>query len=535
MSNKWPVDAEVRDLKADGASQTLRFKNPIDLDGWFLKTSMESTELDPVRFRVEASLDGQNWWQIGSSFWEYTFSGIVYIDTEKYPTPMERGRVIRFSRTPSIPTMVASCLHDLKWSVILIITTFMAHFLGENYGKAAFVGGALLNAAIIGTACICFHGSDESPGSTTMLFLMWATSMDLIVGLTTWFQERYFVYCILAYGFDTLMLGVIDFQSGSWHHMFWHAFDGLMIMGIAIHAIVGHHCNRKRAAEMLLPDMEDYELIWSSVIKDEKGMHWLNELASITKDIGTRISGVARQYKRKRPDSAHVCCQTCLSGIIECRKCPCNLRTAALPGKPGTVDRKAPASSLDQLFYQTVALQPILLRKVQDWALASDGSFPVVGKETNPGRPEFVKWSHIKQDPSLARAVKWASVKTEERAIEKLARSYDGDVSRLVDLTRQSIIFEEVSDLVKGLRIVASDPDVVVERIKNRMDPEHDPSMTGGYRDVLINMRIVTEHTMVLGIETHVVELQCILKKFAERKTDQGHRRYVAYRNARGE
>ncbi len=58
---------------------------------------------------------------------------------------------------------------------------------------------------------------------------------------------------------------------------------------------------------------------------------------------------------------------------------------------------------------------------------------------------------------------------------------------------------------------------------------------TAGYRDVNLNLRIVTEETEALKIDLTVCEVQLILTSFAQLKTNAGHKRYVAYRNALAE
>ena len=74
-----------------------------------------------------------------------------------------------------------------------------------------------------------------------------------------------------------------------------------------------------------------------------------------------------------------------------------------------------------------------------------------------------------------------------------------------------------------------------VIRIKNRLDPTHSSLETGGYRDVLINFTIDTAEAKNLGVSGHVCELQLILVKFYELKTEDGHGRYITYRNLRAE
>jgi len=54
-------------------------------------------------------------------------------------------------------------------------------------------------------------------------------------------------------------------------------------------------------------------------------------------------------------------------------------------------------------------------------------------------------------------------------------------------------------------------------------------------RDVALNVRIVSEEAIELALDTHVCEVQLILKHYAEMKSDEGHKRYVEFRNARAE
>ena len=87
-----------------------------------------------------------------------------------------------------------------------------------------------------------------------------------------------------------------------------------------------------------------------------------------------------------------------------------------------------------------------------------------------------------------------------------------------MDLCRQSIAFDSVADLALCLRVMEDDPEVQLARIKNRMDPAYPSLLSGGYRDVSVNLRIVSARTKGLGLAMHVCEVQLILKRFAEVK-----------------
>ena len=82
---------------------------------------------------------------------------------------------------------------------------------------------------------------------------------------------------------------------------------------------------------------------------------------------------------------------------------------------------------------------------------------------------------------------------------------------------------------------MTQDEEVMVMRVKNRMAESYDVKQSCGYRDVLLNLRIRSNLTQRLGLDLHVCELQLILKRFMLLKTQEGHKRYVEFRNKRGQ
>ena len=89
------------------------------------------------------------------------------------------------------------------------------------------------------------------------------------------------------------------------------------------------------------------------------------------------------------------------------------------------------------------------------------------------------------------------------------------DVSRLLDLCRQSIYFESLAGAAACLAAIARDGDVAVARVKNRLDPDLDAAATAGYRNLAVNLRLVTPEARALGVETHVCEVQLLLVSMA--------------------
>jgi hypothetical protein len=61
-----------------------------------------------------------------------------------------------------------------------------------------------------------------------------------------------------------------------------------------------------------------------------------------------------------------------------------------------------------------------------------------------------------------------------------VARSFPQDVSRLVDVCRQSIVYASLADLAAGLDAIASDPAVRLVRVKNRLSPSYSAAQSAG-------------------------------------------------------
>ncbi|EKX48440.1 hypothetical protein GUITHDRAFT_105588 [Guillardia theta CCMP2712] len=188
--------------------------------------------------------------------------------------------------------------------------------------------------------------------------------------------------------------------------------------------------------------------------------------------------------------------------------------------------------NLDQLYAQALVIDPVFLSKVKALAEASDGFFLA---QSDNDEPQYVRWRDVIADPTLESSVCWAKIKNATRSIEKVLLLCDTKVPRLTDVVRQSIVFKDLDQLCDCLDKIARDPEIQVLQIKNRLDPDFDSKISGGYRDVAINLRVVSDETRKKGVEGHICELQLILVDFHKLKTLEGHKRYVQFRNLRCE
>ncbi len=80
-------------------------------------------------------------------------------------------------------------------------------------------------------------------------------------------------------------------------------------------------------------------------------------------------------------------------------------------------------------------------------------------------------------------------------------------------------------------------------RIKNQLDPgpaglqagSRDTAGATGYRDLALNLLVRSELARERRADWHVCEVRLMLIDFARLKCDEGHARYVKWRNSLGE
>jgi hypothetical protein len=125
------------------------------------------------------------------------------------------------------------------------------------------------------------------------------------------------------------------------------------------------------------------------------------------------------------------------------------------------------------------------------WAAASNGHFESVFSRSCVCAADAVSRNET-------HLIKWAATKRWHRSVEKVSRSYNNKPWLLVDVVRQSVIYDSILDIVKCLQVISDDPNVQIVRIKNRLSRDYDDTLTAGYRDVVININLVSEETVTL-------------------------------------
>ena len=108
-----------------------------------------------------------------------------------------------------------------------------------------------------------------------------------------------------------------------------------------------------------------------------------------------------------------------------------------------------------------------------------------------------------------------------------------GDATKVRDLVRCSLVFDRASDLQTCLDLILNDPRACVAQVKNRF--KGSAMETLGYRDVQLKLTLhencFGESELEMGLHEHVCEVQLHVSAVYALKNNEGHRRYVEYRN----
>ena len=257
---------------------------------------------------------------------------------------------------------------------------------------------------------------------------------------------------------------------------------GFGIVLFSLGTLVFHRRAISKARLLVLEDKAKYDEIWAGILRSADND--LQNLKSRAQCILGSLSGTPRQINRKLQSLDEIQDDRTLPPRNE--NVPSSTGRKSLQsqwtesfqvsdeelqllgcGIPGTLDIRRPVDSLDQLYYQAAAVHPILVSKVQKWASVSQGCFQTTakgfisthsprfssesssrnltcsrellsvrvdpGSQTTGGAPEtaetpppgFVAWEAVRQQGSmLSGQVRWCSLKSVQRSLEKSTRSY---------------------------------------------------------------------------------------------------------------
>lgn len=275
---------------------------------------------------------------------------------------------------------------------------------------------------------------------------------------------------------------------------------------------------------------QDFSSSAAPAMKMREVIHWRKSDSSCSTSSSAKMqdtgSFLVRGAETSQYDEAALICSapTKRKAAVKPALRPWDSYKREMTSEVGSIACMNKVMSIDQLYVQAPFVDFLLRRKIHIWGAQYNGYY-------RSRRGGFEKW---RIETASLDGVLWCGVKHVDRSVEKLLRVYHGDVSLLVDVCRQCLVFDSITDLHGCLLGINNDPDVDIVRIKNRLSRSYDSSQTAGYRDVSLNISMTLPHLSRV-IDTHICEVQLVLKGTAELKSGEGHARYIHFRNIRGE
>ena len=193
-------------------------------------------------------------------------------------------------------------------------------------------------------------------------------------------------------------------------------------------------------------DRPAYESAWGRVQSADGAQLAILRLSSLCAEIKAaahlRRSGPCRQYYRRAAEEE--------------------------PGRPaaGEAGRRVAVTSLSQLIDQASCLRILLEREVR--AVLCAAGPPTDVPEAAPAPAPQVR----------------SGVKPQGRALEKAAKCYFSDASRVVDCCRASVVFERLAELAGFLDAARRCNALEILRVKNLYDTDADTGDNAGFRSL---------------------------------------------------
>ena len=348
---------------------------------------------------------------------------------------------------------------------------------------------------------------------------------------------------------------------------------------------------RKRVDDMIRQDIVVWEDLYTELMSRSESQHQLQRIIALSKPFARKVmrqmtrvdDELSNELKVEDSPSRSWVTVTC-NNNMQCFKdayrwvCTSLRSPVSRMGGEGVVremhnGRLCEAiRSVDQLYLQAKTMVPYLSRLAQIWAHECQGMFrversnrpadvnqakensavrrhtlPPVAEVEGEGRTfDFEKWRELQEainSGTFEGKIAFAKLKLIPRILEKTQRCYRGDASQLTDLCRSAIAFESLEDLANCLELMLNDRRIEVDRIKNRLHPDYNVMTTQGYRDVNVNFRVVKSpvechsdaNWIKLGLSEHVCEVQLVPIEYFRIKSDEGHKKYIQYRNLKSE
>ena len=544
MRDGCPLPADDTLLAVQDASAYLSVRQdaePVSVNGFAFRTAGDEA-FDPVGFEFSACknisvinpIDCDKWSVVGSSeclFGAYSLRCFV-VKNGIFATSTARNVLHQFDLRSPLWHSLHVILRLLFISLGMVGSSIIGyygylHTARRFYAWVIFFGNGLINGFPLAIGhFVQYAGTNQAwtgfyPLFGAIIFGLYLGGVCLMCEEML-FKAGYFsVFGIVSLTMSaaSVLEGLLLYHGGD-YWMFTAArgawIEVLMLLLAWLLITFFRRGSIHQARKGIKDDVELYDSKWNKLIMTLDAENLLQKLQRLTELYGGSTNMPAMVQHSVLPGGAQG------SSVFRQKRLPA-FQPRVVPQYWENVHSVA-VSSLDQLYLQAQLSWPVFNEFVIRWAANSGGQID------DGGCGELVPVT-----PGQSHRISGTPLKGVRRAVEKAQRSYHQDVSRLVDVVRQSIVFPRLEDLCTCLEMICQDESVRIVRIKNRLACDHPSDTSGGYRDVAVNLLIENEETISLGVRGHVYELQLLLEPFYRLKSVCGHKRYVTYRNMRAE
>ena len=475
-----------------GLEKTLSLGRQVPVNGWYFMINYK--HLIASDFSVEFSNDGSSWQSFGHPPWIIN-EGFHLANSNIYRDMITRDLrpswIWIIVRIGSDTILAIGCFgtaflgylgRGRKGVLCLAITYFVVSFITALIALYMNIGGSLVQQKI-------------SP-------VYWAISAFSFLSGLILVKERYALECYPIFnsciGASALVERLCYFPNDL--NLLPFIMPGMATIFPALTSILfvilRYFTSRWLHETFVGDEKAAFGMVWSDLVKEDIGVGNLRKLQIIAHKIQSTCpeSEIRQRYSKNtgdplddisKPDAAGLKTSRLLE-MDHCSYCLAFRRillTSSRADPPFIYD-------LSQLFRQAACLDILLREKIRNLGMLSklSNGFYKVKAQSSCGDNEFQRWSERK---NCRDEIEWSELKPPQRALEKLMRCYDFEVSRLLDICRQTIYFESVEDLSACLESIFHDKEFKIVRLKQRLDAEYDSSYSGGYRSNLIFFLLV--------------------------------------------
>ena len=369
------------------------FGEEVRADGFYFVTSSVSPDYDPVEWYVQSlAANSSSVFTMASSAMIVNRDGSVSFSV-KVPKLIPELRNNTIDVDLRITWEWVLCWAGADTSAVLqyflLAVSGMVH--KAEYAKPLWVSMGACGAFLLAVSAIGY----QINGSILDATYQWLNVIPAaLFAAEIQFFEAMYVPCIVLYGLvrgaASAIQSIVLLKQP---FMIFLAQDlALSTCPVALLFASLIILNRKRilyqAWSLIWQDMKRYDELWN-VIKQENTENLINlkaELGQLAKKCPAKSAPRQISYIEDSQGNRNSSSKTCF------------------------------LSSTDQLFVQAGCLHPLLLSKVQAWAMSAEGSFPVMF-----GRcASYPAFSEVREDSN----VKYGKLKSAERMVEKLVRAY---------------------------------------------------------------------------------------------------------------